>query len=152
MKTLAEERWKEDILRRLASVRPDSARRWGRMSAHQMICHLSDAFRLATGERSAKSVSGLLQRTVVKWGALYVPLRWPPGIPTMPEVDQERGGTRPADFAADLARLRALVELIATRPQHDRWPAHPLFGAMSRTAWLRWGYLHTDHHLRQFGA
>ena len=29
---------------------------------------------------------------------------------------------------------------------------HPFFGAMSPNQWLRWGYLHTDHHLRQFGA
>jgi hypothetical protein len=29
---------------------------------------------------------------------------------------------------------------------------HPIFGAMSERAWLRWGYLHMDHHLRQFGV
>jgi len=30
-------------------------------------------------------------------------------------------------------------------------PPHPIFGQMTRAEWLRWGYLHTDHHLRQFG-
>jgi hypothetical protein len=30
--------------------------------------------------------------------------------------------------------------------------AHPLFGRMSDADWLRWAYLHADHHLRQFGA
>ncbi len=151
MKTLAEDRWKDEILLRLMTVRPDSTRRWGRMSAHQMICHLSDAFRIVTGQKSVNSVSGPFQRTVVKWIALYVPLRWPPGIPTMPEVDQRHGGTKPADFAGDLAALRSLVELIASRSAQDDWPAHPFFGPMTRAAWLRWGYLHTDHHLRQFG-
>jgi len=29
---------------------------------------------------------------------------------------------------------------------------HPIFGGMSERAWLRWAYLHTDHHLRQFGT
>jgi len=29
-------------------------------------------------------------------------LRWPPGIRTRPEVDQEVGGTKPTAFAADL--------------------------------------------------
>ena len=29
---------------------------------------------------------------------------------------------------------------------------HPLWGRMSEWEWGRWGYLHTDHHLRQFGA
>jgi hypothetical protein len=28
---------------------------------------------------------------------------------------------------------------------------HPMFGAMTTLEWMRWGYLHTDHHLRQFG-
>lgn len=28
---------------------------------------------------------------------------------------------------------------------------HPIFGRLSRAAWLRWAYLHMDHHLRQFG-
>jgi hypothetical protein len=32
------------------------------------------------------------------------------------------------------------------------WQVHPLFGGMSDGAWLRWAYLHIDHHLRQFGA
>ena len=27
---------------------------------------------------------------------------------------------------------------------------HPAFGAMSAREWLRWGWLHADHHLRQF--
>jgi len=27
-----------------------------------------------------------------------------------------------------------------------------MFGRLSDAAWLRWGYLHMDHHLRQFGA
>jgi hypothetical protein len=30
-------------------------------------------------------------------------------------------------------------------------PAHPIFGRMTEAEWMRWGYLHTDHHLRQFG-
>jgi hypothetical protein len=26
-----------------------------------------------------------------------------------------------------------------------------MFGPMSERDWMRWGYLHADHHLRQFG-
>jgi Protein of unknown function (DUF1569) len=152
MKTLADQQCRAEILRRLRSVRPESARRWGQMSAHQMICHLSDSFRMATGEKRASDASGRMQRTLVKWIALYAPLRWPPGIPTRPEVDQQCGGTRPVDFAADVAELEALLELVATRDKGLDWPVHPIFGRMSHAAWLRWAYLHTDHHLRQFGA
>ena len=106
---------------------------------------------MVTGQKPVSHASGLLQRTIVKWTALYLPLRWPPGILTRPEIDQEAGGTRPIDFAADVSELMALVELV-TAGRSAGWQPHPLFGRMSEAAWLRWAYLHMDHHLRQFGA
>lgn len=151
MKTLASARDAAEIVHRLRALRPDSAARWGRMSAHEMVCHLSDSCRMATGAKSVSQASGPLQRTVVKWIALYLPRPWPPGLLTRPEIDQEQGGTRPGDFAADVAEAVTLVKAIATARNVD-WPSHPVFGPMSRAAWLRWGYVHADHHLRQFGA
>lgn len=89
---------------------------------------------------------------MIKWAALYLPLRWPPDIPTRPEIDQLKGGgTKPADFAADVARVESLLRAFAAA-QGTGCAEHPIFGPMSPKAWLRWGYLHTDHHLRQFGA
>jgi hypothetical protein len=152
MKTLAHQHDKAEILQRLKTVRPDSVRRWGRMSAHQMVCHLSDAFRVVIAQKSVSHASGPLQRTVLKWTALYLPLPWPKGIPTRPEVDQELGGTKPGDFGADIAQLEALLELISCQPPSVEWHAHPIFGKMSDADYLRWSYLHMDHHLRQFGA
>jgi hypothetical protein len=134
------------------TVRPDSTRRWGRMSAHQMICHLGDSCRMAIGQMPVSPATGRLQQTLVKWLALYAPLQWRPGFVTRPEIDQQCGGTKPRDFAADVAELRTLLDLVATRDEAFDWPVHPIFGRMSRAAWLRWAYLHTDHHLRQFGA
>ena len=122
------------------------------MSAHQMICHLSDSSRMAIGRRAVVPNGGVIHRTLVKWLALYVPITWRSGILTNPEIDQECGGTKPADFSADLADLGALVELMTTQPASLDGRAHPVFGKLTRAAWLRWGYLHMDHHLRQFGA
>jgi hypothetical protein len=151
MKTIARPADKAEIVRRLKTVRPDCTRRWGRMSAHQMVCHLSDAFRLVTHQKAASPATGIVQVTLIKWIALYVPFRWPQGVPTRPEMDQEFEGTKPRDFAADLAELESLVERIATVGKDYDWPAHPIFGRMSESAWMRWAYLHVDHHLRQFG-
>ena len=152
MKTLARERDRAEILHRLRSVRPESVRRWGRMSAHQMVCHLSDALRMGTGHKPVSHATGPLQRTILKWIVLYLPVRWPAGILTRPEIDQELAGTRPVDFAADVAQLEALLALITAETRTFSWQAHPIFGKMSDAAWLRWGYLHMDHHLRQFGS
>jgi uncharacterized protein DUF1569 len=151
MKSLARQAEIAEILARLERVRPEQPRRWGRMTAHQMVCHLSDSFLAVMGEKPASRIDHLLNRTIVKWGALHLPLPWPPGIDTRPELDQAIGGTRPGDFAVDLALLEALLERFAS-PSADVAPwAHPIFGRMSRAEWLRWGWLHMDHHLRQFG-
>jgi hypothetical protein len=152
MKTLARERDKAEILQRLRGLRPDTSRRWGRMSAPQMVCHLSDGYRLLTGELMPAPIATPLPRPVVKWVALYAPMKWPRGLPTIPEADQMLGGTPPGLFDRDLAALTALVDHIAgaRRGTLERRP-HPIFGRMSEADWLRWGYLHADHHLRQFG-
>jgi hypothetical protein len=152
MKTLARRQDRAQVLRRLRTLRQEHPARWGRMSTHEMVCHLADSARVALGERTASSATGPLQRTLVKWGALYLPLRWPKGIPTRPEVDQLQGGTRPTEFAVDVADLERLIERMSSQPGNFAWAPHPVFGPMSRGAWLRWGYLHADHHLRQFGA
>jgi len=152
MKTLARQRDKAEIVDRLRKLRPDSARRWGRMSAHQMVCHLADALRMAAGQKAVTLDTSFFKRTLLKWVVLYVPLRWPHGIMTSPEIDQERGGTKPVEFAADVARVEALLEVVTRQaPGLDR-QLHPFFGQMSEAAWFRWAYLHMNHHLRQFGA
>jgi len=152
MKTLSRARDKAEVLRRLRALRPDSARQWGRMSAHQMVCHLADVFVMGTEQKPVSSASGVRERTIIKWIALYTPLRWPPGIQTRPEVDQEAGGTKPTAFAADVVSLEALVEIVTTRPGFFAGRRHPIFGPLSERAWMRWAYLHMDHHLRQFGV
>ena len=153
MKTLACERDAAEVFGRLRLLRQDSVARWGRMSVHQMVCHLSDGYRLLTGELTSPPAATPLPRPVMKWIALYVPVRWPAGIPTTPELDQTGGGTRPADFAADIAQLEELLTKIAAeRSGRLARIDHPIFGRMSEPAWLRWAYLHADHHLRQFGV
>jgi uncharacterized protein DUF1569 len=151
MKTLTRPGVKDELRHRLRRLRPDSVRRWGRMSAHQMVCHLNDSLLVATGQKTVSHAISLPSRTIVKWIALYLPVRWPVGILTRPEIDQETGGTRPGDFDADVARQEALMEDVAAQHGRLHGSVHPIFGRMSERAWLRWAYLHTDHHLRQFG-
>ncbi len=153
MKTLGNEANKNLLLNRLRQVAPNSQRRWGKMTPHQMVCHLNDSFKSVIGERDLSGdKSNLLTRTVVRWIALYAPLKWPHGVPTMAENDQERGGTPPEDFKRDMDALLMMIQRLSN-PQRDfQWRRHPLFAEMSERDWMRWGYLHVDHHLRQFGV
>jgi hypothetical protein len=152
MKSLLHQADKEEILRRLNAIQPTSQRRWGSMSAHHMICHLSDGFRLYMGERPAKTAPVPLPRAITKWVALWAPIPWPHGFKTAPELDQQGGGTRPAEFAADMSDLRSLIERFTRQPADYAPKPHPHFDSLSEREWKRLAYLHADHHLRQFGA
>ncbi len=152
MKTLARRADLEALLRRTRLVRLDHPARWGRMSAAQMICHLADAFRMALGDKPVQGVATLPTRSVVKWLALYQPWPWPPGFATRPEIDQAVGGTRPTMFTRDADEVESLMRRVAEAPRDFAWPPHPVFGPLTWAEWQRWGYRHTDHHLRQFGV
>lgn len=153
MKTLANDLDREVILSRLARLRPDSARQWGRMSAHQAVCHLADSFRVPLGMRHTEPLpASRLKRALIKWAALYLPVPWPKGIPTMPENDQLIGGSAPQTFEGDRRELVRLINEFAGATGVLVSAYHPLFGRMPISDWQRWGYLHADHHFRQFGV
>lgn len=152
MKKLNNLKDKSEIVRRLENLAPEVKGLWGRMSAHQMICHLKDCFLMALGEKKVKSTGSIFHKTIVKWIGLKLPLPVPKSRPTMPEVNQEIGGTRPAGFETDFAELVRLIERFADRADGFDAAEHPILGKLSENEWARWGYLHTDHHLRQFGV
>lgn len=150
MKTLLDPSDRAAILERIARFQPDSPRQWGRMTPHGAICHMSDAFRVCLGDRDVTEKATFMGRTVMRFVAATVPLRWPPGVQTMPEVDQEIDGTPPVEFAKDLADLMTLTEDFVERLD-PATTKHPIFGLMSAAEWGRWGYRHLEHHTRQFG-
>ena len=148
---------KQQIVERLQKIQPSSIRLWGKMTAPQMICHLADSFRVTMGEKpwptERISVTPIpMPDWFVKWFAFNVPMKWPQGTPTRPEVEPGKGGTPPAEFDADRRELLRLLERFTREPRDFEWHEHPIFGTMTEAEWMRWGYLHMDHHLRQFGA
>jgi hypothetical protein len=152
MKSLNNQQDREQLRQRLLQVKSASPRRWGKMSAHQMVCHLTDSFKAGTGDKTVSSTGNVFHRSVLKWLALYLPVPWPHGVPTRPEMNQDLGGTKPVEFEKDRAELIELIERFARAERDFDWHPHPLFGLMADRDWFRWGYLHVDHHLRQFGV
>ena len=67
-------------------------------------------------------------------------------------MDQLVGGTRPTAFLEDRAALAAAIEQFARQPRTAQFSRRPIFGELTEWEWMRWGYLHADHHFRQFGA
>ena len=150
MRTLESSTDRQSIEMRISTLTSSDRGLWGKMSANEMICHLRDAYSLALGEKTASPATGFLQRTLVKWVALRTPMTWPKGLPTRPEMAQRVGGTPPTGFEEDGRKLLAVLERFCG-DTIDVTIAHPIFGRLKRGEWLRWGYLHADHHLRQFG-
>ena len=149
MKNLADLSTQQQIKQRLQTVSPESQRRWGRMSSNQMICHLTDSFRRTLGE---KRTTDLRPNKILKFAALWIPIPWPHGFKTRPEMDQEVGGTRPVEFEDDRQQLIAYMDRFTCELPLPLFAPHPVFGVMTRKELMRWAYLHMDHHLRQFGA
>ena len=149
-KTLANSADCEEIRRRIAALVPESMRLWGSMSIGGMLCHVDDSYRAVMGEKTLSYMKMNLPPRVAKFFALRSPMRWPRNLMTGESVRQGAGGTPPVEFAQDRVRLLKTVERLCGCTQ--LMIVHPMFGSMKRADWLRWGYLHADHHLRQFSA
>ncbi len=139
----------EDVERRVKSLRATDEAQWGVMRVGEMVRHVDGAFRMALGEEPVARVASPLPRGLVKWIALWSPLRWPHGLPTVPELRRGEQRVRVGEFAADHAVL--LEGLQRFGRLRELQTDHPIFGRMRTRDWMRWGWLHTDHHLRQFG-
>jgi len=110
MNTFADPAARAAVCERIRRLTPDSPRAWGRMTAHQMICHLSDGYRMSSGQRAGRAVDTILSRSVVRFIAIHTPMTWPKDAQTVEEADQERGGTRPTEWSRDCAELFRLID------------------------------------------
>jgi hypothetical protein len=148
VKTLSRAEDVGEIRRRIGKLLPTDTARWGLMSVGEMVCHVREAYSLAMGEWSASPIKLRLGSPVMKWMALRVPTQWPKGVPTVPEL--KRGvGVAPIEYERDVAGLVASLERFVLLRENRN--THAFFGRMEPADWMRWGYLHADHHLRQFG-
>lgn len=136
------------LLMRLAELRPDAPRRWGRMTCPQMLAHVNDALRMAIGDLATAPRPGPMRYSPLKQLIIYV-LPIPKGVPTAREL---LGRIDRAQWEQEAAVFPSLLERFASRPAAASLPGHPAFGALSRRAWGVLAYRHVDHHFTQFGV
>lgn len=150
MHTLLQINDRRAIVERIERLTPQHERLWGTMTVHQMLCHCTDQLRMAAGELPSLRRDSRLSRTLVK-RLVLAGMPAPRGkVQTVPELHQSMDGTRPTEFEADRRTLIDYINRFAGPPA----PAvvHPAFGPMSHEEWARFGWLHLNHHLKQFGV
>lgn len=148
MRSILNERDREEIDRRMRSLSESSSRRWGTLDVASMLQHLRLSASMTLGELPVPSANKrAFQIFPLKHLILYV-LPFPKGAPTAAELKPSVA----LSFEEERAALLELLQRIGTGPREGEGPAHPLFGPMT---WREWGvvtYKHADHHLKQFGA
>jgi hypothetical protein len=145
--TLWNERDRRSLDERLARLTPDARGQWGSLDAPRMLCHITDAVGMATGDvKCAPKASPLRYPFVNSLVMFYLP--WPKGVPTAPELLTRQ----PEAWDTEVARFRAAVAALIKRPRNGPWPVHVVFGKISGAQWGRLLYRHTDHHFTQFGV
>lgn len=151
MKILFEADTVEEIKRRLLQLRPDSRRRWGKMTPVQMLAHCSAGLKMAMGQiRPRRLMLGRVMGPLVKPLALLERSEFRRNVPTAKElmvaVDQKH-------FVQERNRLNELIDCFAAAGSAG-CTTHPhfFFGQLTPNEWAILMYKHLDHHLRQFGA
>ena len=148
MRTLFDPDTRSSVHDRIDRLKPESERRWGKMHAPQMVCHVADQLRVALGDIETESSPGVLRFKPLRQVMVFW-MPWPKGrIETAPEMLT----TAPSDWRHDIAELHGLIDKCGARDPDDEWSTHPLFGPLSGQEWGALSYKHLDYHLQQFGV
>jgi hypothetical protein len=150
MKNMFETERVTEIKERVARLRPESARQWGKMNAAQTVAHCTAGIEMALGDRKlprvliGRMIGGIIKPKVLCDDA---PMRR--NSPTMKELvmQDER------DLETERARLLATIDRFAAAgPPGCTDHPHSFFGRLTPDEWAILMYKHLDHHLRQFGV
>ena len=150
MKNLYDVARVSEIKQRLATLRPDSERKWGTMAPAQMLTHCARAMDSATGEtKPPRMFAGRLIGPVIKSIVFRDDKPISRNAPTAPYLVVRDD----PDFEAERTRLLASIDrFVSQGPAGCTTHPHSFFGRMTAEQWAILTYKHLDHHLRQFGV
>jgi hypothetical protein len=149
MKNLFDAATAQEVKERLAQMRPDSQRLWGKMSPAQALAHCCAAMEVAVGLKfPPRSLIGRL----IGRGAKSSFLSEKP-MPRSSPTDKSFVVSDERDFAAERLRLNGLIDQFELGgPEGCTKHPNSFFGPMTPAEWAVLSYKHLDHHMRQFGV
>lgn len=137
--------------RRVIAVSSTAQRQWGTMSLAQMFAHLRIVFEISLEERETKDESRAWLMPFL-WIVLFrIWTNWPKGIiKASPQFLNDSAEDIEAERSQLIASMRRFVERSESNPGHI--VLEPMLGRISLKKWQRVHGVHSDYHLRQFGA
>jgi hypothetical protein len=151
MKNLFDVMVANELRTRLRKLEPHTERRWGKMTAAQMLAHCSLSMQWAVGELvpekgplPARLIGRLIKPIVLRNDD---PFRQNSPTASSLIVTGER------DFDRERSRLSELIDKFAAGGAAGcTGNPHSFFGKLTPDEWAILTYKHLDHHLRQFGV
>lgn len=140
-----------DFEQRIRAIQPSAARRWGTMSPAQMFAHLRITIEISLEEREARDESRPWLTPVLYCLLFELWTDWPKGVISASTQFLEPGAE---DFAEERQHLIDALRRFVPRAEQEpeRLTLEPMLGRVSLKKWRRIHGVHTDYHLRQFGA
>ena len=137
---------RDSIRARIQQLRPDTPRKWGKMTADQMLWHLNQSVENTLGRLIPAPMKMGMPVALIRFAVFNVP--WPKGAPTPAEyVAGER-----YDFAAEKERCLCLIDEMTSRAMEgETWGRSAAMGPLNGAEWSRLQAKHFEHHLKQFG-
>jgi Protein of unknown function (DUF1569) len=150
MKNLFEAATVQEVKERMALLRSDSERQWGKMNPAQTLAHCSAAMEMAVGERTPPRI--LIGRLLGRFAKKSMILNEKP-MPRNLGTDKSLVVSDERDFVVERQRLREFIDRFAAGgPEACTRHPHFFFGPLAPEEWAALMYQHLDHHLRQFRA
>jgi Protein of unknown function (DUF1569) len=148
MKNLFESATVRGVKVRLADLKPESRRLWGKMNAAQSLAHCSAGMEMAMGQSHPPRV--LIGRLLGRLAKKSMIVNENP-MPRNARTDKSLVVSDERDFELERLRLRELVDRFAAGgPGACTKHPHFFFGPLTPQEWAALMYQHIDHHLRQF--
>jgi len=150
MKNLFEAATVEEIKERMAQLRPDSQRLWGKMTPAQALAHCSAGMEMAVGEKNPPRI--LIGRLLGRFAKKSMIVNEKP-MPRNAATDKSLVVKDERNFDVERQRLLEFIDRVAAGgPAVCTKHPHFFFGPLTPVEWAVLMYQHLDHHLRQFGV
>ena len=142
---------RSEFAKLLSSLQPEAKGKWGKMNAQQMVEHMSDAFRLASGRHVEKpAYSPEITQKSYQFMMTEKPFRENTPNQLLPDVPPPFKHAAMKEAIAELqGEIDFFIKTYEGNPEMRM--INPFFGNLNFDEQVQLLHKHAVHHARQFG-